>query len=697
MHYCRKHELEIKFIMRSGGLSKNQTYCLSGHLARLEQYMGPKGLVETLKDRTRALIEDRADHFKSRDGYWIGPFRPVHKIAKRGRTGLDRAVSILRLYGCFMARPATEKTYVKLARELSAPPDYVGYDALRYPRRFTKHFKGIHHFYDDIYPMSTRKTPLGNRSVPEFQVLPVDYIRSMDHFPKHVEQFYNYYKLLVGEGLPCIEHYREIARKKERLFYEDRPYRLKGRSRKSRGTSPYLSRNDVAGRVTILNKDGALKQRQVANANRILQLACSPVHNFTMALLREYPSSYVFDQLKGVEWISTKLRLGWTFSSIDLKSASDNIPLGLQIRFLKEMVPSLSTPLEVFYEVSRMEYLTPYIRPVVWSCGSPMGVKGSFGLFTVYLMSLLEHVGAHGSYAIVGDDIVVKSDFTAPVLCILGNYGVPISKQKSLFDHFRFAEFCGKIIDQLGPFKSNKATKIDLIKNPTGLLRQFGKRALRFLPQGKLTYAGILTLVHFHKYEQMGVIDAIRILASKDEEPDPVNPGGLSYSQLIRLIPSKIPKDDREILSKDVRLLNALELDLVQKLLWSHSIVALTLLQEQPKRMVSAWKFKIMDRGITCFDKDGAYVASTSKTTTMNLIEPWDPESRGLHSVVQNEVDLLNKKEDPGPFRRSLQYKLTWSDVRYIVSSGYKVINRLRKEAIPGLKRIKHFLAHKLK
>ena len=697
MQYCRKHELEIKFIMRSGGLSKNQTLCLSGHLARLEQYMGPKGLVETLKDRTRALIEDGTDPFKTRKGYWVGPFRPVHKIARKGRRGLDKAISILRLYGCFKARPATEKTYVKLARELSAPSDYVGFDALLYPRRFTKHFQGIHHHYDDIYPMSTRKTPLGNRSVPEFKVLPVDYIRSMDHFPKHVEQFYTYYKLLVGEGMPSIDHYREIMSKKEMLFYKDRPYRLKGRSRKSRGTSPYISGNDVAGRVTILNTDGALKQRQVANANRILQLACSPVHNCTMAFLREYPSSFVFDQLKGIEWISTKLRLGWTFSSIDLKSASDNIPLGLQIRFLKEMVPSLSTPLEVFYEVSRMEYLTPYIRPVVWSCGSPMGVKGSFGLFCVYLMSLLEHVGAHGSYAIVGDDIVVKSEFTVPVISILGNYGVPISKQKSLFDHFRFAEFCGKIIDRLGPFKSSKATKIDLIKNPTGLLRQFGKRALRFIPKGKLTYREVLTLVHFHKYEEMGIVDAIRILASKDEETDSVNPGGLSYSQLIRLTPSTIPKDDRMILSKDVRLLNAYELDLVQKLLWSHSIAALTLLQEQPKRMVSAWKFKIMDRGITCFDKDGAYVASTSKTTTMSLIEPWEPESRGIHSVVQNELDLLNKKEDPGPFRQALQYKLNWKDLRYIVSSGKSIVNRLRLEAITGVKRIKYFLRHKLK
>lgn len=698
MLYCKKHEVELKSIMRMSGLSAGQTFCLAGHLASLERHNGVKFLIGVLVQRVNALTSGN-DPFSFRGKYWAGPFRAVSQLARRGRRGLDKAIICLRFHGLFHAAHATEKAYRLVALELISPKDYSADVPLIYPEIFKERFQGIHHDNDSDYPMSARRTPLGKKNVPEFMVLPVDYIRSMDHFPSHVVQHYNYYKRLIGEGIPSLWHYLSIIEIRSRIFTGRKLHRS------FRGFCTIAAPLDVAGRVTILNCDGSLKERLVANANRVLQLACSPVHNYAMEFLREHPSSFVHDQLGGVEWIRSKLDLGWIFSSIDLKKASDNIPLGLQIRFLKKMVPSLTEPLDVFYEVSRMVFLTPYKDTTVsWSCGSPMGVKGSFGLFTVFIMSILEYQGAHGAYAIVGDDIVVKSDFTALVLNSLNYYGIPISKQKSLFNHFRFAEFCGKIIDKFGPFKANKGSQYDLTTNPTGLLRLYGRRALRFLPT-KLSRESVTALVHFHYLEKKGYLEALRVLLAKAEEPDTsVKFGGFSYEQLIRLVPEAFLEDDsQEFLSRDPKGLTSSEHSFRQILLWGLTNKALAMFDNRPKELISAWKFKVRDpsQAYTIMI-DGGVVTGLSESESYYEQEPLSlrhssvSPRRDLYDVVQKEVSFKEEKDDPGALRRRFERDIVpWKALRKIARYGHRFLLRLPAQSFQVFTKIRKYISQK--
>ena len=544
-NYFSKHERMVKAIMRSAGLSKNQTRCLAGYLALLERNNGVYFVVNVLKERTMALLHAKAEEYETRGGFWTGPFRPVHAMSVRGPKGLERALNVLKLHGLFKAPAASRTTYKVLATELGRPKDVFGQFGLPRLETFTDHSRGIKIQHDGYYPNSIKRCPIGKASVPEYLMIPKDHIESMDYFPSHVVLHYNYYKALVGKDMPSLDHFEQLK------LIQNLKGRVRYRLCRQFGVVGLLS-DDCAGSVSVLVKDGSLKQRVIANASRILQLACSPVHNWCMEFLRRHPSSFVFDQLGGVEWVALQLATRKPLSSIDLKSASDNIPLMPQIRLVQKYVPSLSEPLRIFYEVSRMVYRTPTDITVKWTCGSPMGVKGSFGLFTIFLMFLIEKVGGAGKYAIVGDDIVVHSEYTKKVLTVLGRYDIPISKQKSLFDHYGIAEFCGKIILPDRALNAFKAPRLNLDKDPIGVLTQYGRRILRFLP-GKIPYNYILSLQKVQALIENDELEVIVQLSKKELKDDRLEIGGFSRSQLSRLLPPSRVIEIPKIIGKDSR------------------------------------------------------------------------------------------------------------------------------------------------
>lgn len=582
MKYFITHCNEIRAIMLTSGLSVNQARCLAGHLAQLERHNGIGYAVNILKGRIIALLNKNSDSYKRRDGFWTGPFRPISKLARRGRKGLKRALDVLKLFRLFRAEEASRFDYLNAQRSLAESTDNFALDAKIYPYRFLEAFQGIRpNDYDTIYPMSWRKAPLGGTKLPEVWVTPKEHIMSMDYFPKHVLNHYMVYAKLVGIDLPSRTHFENIIKLREGVSKR----RWSKRSKQLR----LVSRHDVAGAVTYLTKDGSLKLRLIANANRILQLAVSPVHNFCMEFLRKHPSSFVYDQRGGVEWVTKQFKLGYSLSSIDLKSASDNIPLLPQILFLKKVRPSLSESLDIFYEVSRMEFLTPHedIR-IRWTCGSPMGVKGSFGLFTVFLMSIFEYVSARDAYAIVGDDIVVRSSHTVAIRNSLASLNIPISTQKSLFDHCRFAEFCGKIIDAYGDLGVRKSY-LTPHQSPIEIVKQYGRRALRWFPH-HLSKKQQGSLLKFLFYQQEGVFDAFGILEEKSEKKV-FSTGGLSWVQLAKLV--QLDSKELDFALTRYEQLSKSEQTNYEKLRWERSTQALELLADHSLVEVVSWKILI--------------------------------------------------------------------------------------------------------
>lgn len=587
MEYTIKHQSQVWAIMRSSKLSRNQARSLGGYLVSLERRFGIKRVIQILNERAEALKTPKLDRFRKRGDHWIGPFRPLSVMASRGRRYKKFALRVLRLHTIFRAKPASLSDYSKAETRLSSREDReLGHVPEKLIAILSRAYEKIRIRHDDVYPMSSRKAPMGLKSVQECWALPVDHIESMDAYPQLVSSHYEYFAKLVGEAMPEKQRYITLSKA--------RASKKSARIRKI----PWLGQDykititdDIAGRVTILNKDGSCKHRLVANANRILQLACSPVHNATMDFLKQHPDSYVFDQLAGVEKVYRMLKDDIPLSSIDLDSASDNIPLLAQVRLLKLCVPSLSEPLDIFYQVSRMKWLTPYKQiNIKWTCGSPMGVKGSFGLFTFFVLVILEQCGARGSFAIVGDDVVVDSRYEKKFLKLLESYNIPISASKSLFTHFEFAEFCGKIIDRYGNLEVYKGSGLRF-RDVLGLVRKYGLDAIRHFSRfRRLSPPAIRAITMFYLLEQAG-IDFLRDILRKKDVPD-LQDGGLSAKQIVRVL--QLPITTIEQIAPRDGELSAKAKAHLRRRMHSLSLEAIQALDRE-RRVVNAWNFACND------------------------------------------------------------------------------------------------------
>jgi hypothetical protein len=259
------------------------------------------------------------------------------------------------------------------------------------------------------------------------------------------------------------------------------------------------------------------------------------------------PECFVFDQDGGADWVSQRLKESWHLTSLDLKSATDNIPLSNQLALMRQLLPDYLEELEMFSDISRMSWTTPHPFFVRWEVGHPMGVNASFPLFTTWLVDLFYQVGAAGRFCIVGDDLVFDSSYESEVLARLGVLNVPVNRGKSLFSDRFFAEFVGRIIDSVGSLDVFKASPFSY-SDPLGLIRQYGKSAIEFLGPVRLfgtnSYKEVVEVVSYYTDSEVLRTAVLEYASPYDrlnaegQIPDPVYSGGVTSVIIHKMLDS---------------------------------------------------------------------------------------------------------------------------------------------------------------
>ena len=502
----------------------------AGHLVKFliktEKYQGPKKLVTLMKELYIKLALEHSTNVAQlpsdckRSQAWRGPLRPLYERSWQSRKGFINTMRFFKIVGLFTSPKPTIKDYERLQRKLRLRPDPFSVtrddhiDLLRdtnmVPTIFFRWAEGIELDFKFPMPTSDKKSLVTiGKCVPEVWMSPSDYVQSLFLFPNAVYRNYQYFKFLFGEMMPA--------------------------------QSEFVNRGpDVAGMVSLLTKDRGLKLRPVANPNRTLQLATYPIHKYLKEFLKKVPSCYCFDQEAGVEWVRLQFEEGKTLSSIDLESASDNIPLTAQLTFLQEFLPHhefKSQLLDFYAHACRMIWLSPkHHLKIKWHNGTPMGIHGSYYLFTAWIISqFLGIKGMNREFAIVGDDIVYSSDFDDVVLRMFSSFNIPVSSAKSIIKHPSLAEFCGRLIDKYGALPVFKAKGFSLADDPTGLLRQFGRRALNvFTPLKQLSKQSKQKIKTAYWVEEEHLQSAISGLRDTQETIVP-SEGGFSVVQLSKM------------------------------------------------------------------------------------------------------------------------------------------------------------------
>jgi len=494
-------------VMRACGLTSGEAGTILHWMRTVEQSHDIRFVVNELKRRMMCLLDSSKVHYRKHDdGTWVGSFRPVSRLAKRGRRGLRMALRICRVYGIFMAPQPSLEDYVSEAKRL-AEEDPIGFPYIslrRLPEGLPRR-PSIKSF-DRNYPISGSKVPFEKGSLPEWSVTPAMHIQSFDSFPALALEFHGFFSKLVGPSMPDASHFEKLKAEKE----------------------------DVIGNAVILCKDGGMKQRLIANVFPIIQLGLSRFHNTLYSVLRNLPNCHVFSQQEGVYWAVDRLKEGHKLSSVDLKSATDNIPLAPQIKLAKKLFPALAVDIELFERAARSPFRGGFGSIVKWNRGHPMGLKGSFPLFTLYLYALLsEYTNA---FAIVGDDLIIDAEVNLDELTST----LPVNQFKSLFDS-TLGEFCGQIFDRKGSLQVYKASVQNLEKDPLGLIRQYGTRALRFIyASTKKATVKEVTELNFVANLTVNDWDKLRLFLTESQVEKLMKP---SYSPVSGGCPSSIKEE----------------------------------------------------------------------------------------------------------------------------------------------------------
>lgn len=507
MLYIKSYYSKLYGLCIVNSFSGPMTHSFLEELTQLEKTRGIKSTVSILRERAHCLVTSSLKGFKrDKDGHWVGPWRHLERLALRGRRGLRRALRILKLSGYFVHPAPIRRDYQLLKAQLEVTPVRSRWLKLSTDLRSHVMFEFKH---DVSYPLSTKRCPLqGGLMLPEVLVSPKEHIESLTEFPNLMVDYYAVFKALVGSDLPSRSFYLQLVGSSE----------------------------DCAGKISLLAKDRGMKLRPIANCNRVLQLAISPLHNSLWTTMELVPECFVYNQDAGATWVQGMLVNGYVLTSLDLKSASDNIPLDPQLDLAHDLYPWLGNEINIFARVARMYFRTPYKDVSIrYGTGHPMGVSASFGLFTIWLINLFYHMGAHGAFCIVGDDLVFDSSFESELLAYLQLYGVPVNRGKSLFSNSLYCEFVGRVIDvhgSLNVYKASPFTRVD----PLGVVRQYGLKGLSLGPSKlfKSDYKDVAQSVLL--YQQSPVLQTVvglilpprDILAMAGVIPKPVNSGGLS-------------------------------------------------------------------------------------------------------------------------------------------------------------------------
>jgi hypothetical protein len=201
------------------------------------------------------------------------------------------------------------------------------------------------------------------------------------------------------------------------------------------------------GRLGFKEEPG--KIRVFAMVNLITQGLMQPLHLWIFQILRLVPTDGTFNQTSPVDRLIKGFKGTEFVASYDLSSATDRLPVAIQIALLEPIIGSRLANLWARILIGR-PYGLPRVAKsynlgftsVYYAVGQPMGALSSWAMLAMTHHAIVQYASAlaypnhrrwFDKYALLGDDIVIADKLVAQkYLGIMSAIGVEVGLAKSL-------------------------------------------------------------------------------------------------------------------------------------------------------------------------------------------------------------------------------------------------------------------------
>jgi len=232
-----------------------------------------------------------------------------------------------------------------------------------------------------------------------------------------------------------------------------------------------------------LKWEAAGKVRVFAMVDYWTHLILRPFHRVLFKILRAHPCDATFDQLGKVkEFQQRNYRY---FASIDLKSATDLIPIELYISCFSSFTSPSHAKAWAYLLTERKYYLPTKLTtgeftgiPFKYGRGQPMGALSSWAAlavvhhFLVYLSAVRANIVNFQDYLVLGDDLVIANrDVAREYISLCEELEIPIGAAKS-FQSETFFQFASQDClgqDNISPISLKEVLSV------AGYSQYFGK------------------------------------------------------------------------------------------------------------------------------------------------------------------------------------------------------------------------------
>lgn len=204
--------------------------------------------------------------------------------------------------------------------------------------------------------------------------------------------------------------------------------------------------------------DQAGKARIVGITNYWIQVCLEPLHSAILQQLKRIPQDGTFNQIAPIKLLVDTVKPGQVFYSFDLSSATDRLPIVIQMQILNLLVPGMGTAWSELLNSLKWQWKSLNksvpIKEISYAVGQPMGAYSSWAMLALTHHIIVQcaalNVGKSNFklYAVLGDDIVIADDrVAAEYLHLMKMLGVDINLTKSL----QSKDFCEFAKRWIGP------------------------------------------------------------------------------------------------------------------------------------------------------------------------------------------------------------------------------------------------------
>jgi len=458
----------------------------------LEKWVMCSGIEWTI-GRLKALKVDlfrRKSHLtplswirKNSSGDVGGIIGALFRYSDKGPKQFFRTVQCLQSYTYFTFDSLSENQKVKFLNAINAPEEEIPLEIISIVKRSAKNTIG-HLTIDRSNPVRlvTYRGSDSKKAPVPFQSQTIQ--QSKDPFldlelfkTKEGATFYKKYEDLYNPVLLGLKRFRHALN----LWYVP--------------VNDPCTPSVYGGEIHFLQEPGG-KLRSVASPYRIHQMALNPLGRAIFNIVKDLPWDCTFNQSKAQPYVQEHLQKGLTVHSVDLSSATDYFPLGLQLAALQQIFGNV-LDISLFEDISRSQWKSP-LGDLRWNKGQPLGLYPSFGAFTLthgLLLNALNNFSHNNEFFVVGDDVVIlKDELYFKYINALKTLGCPYSLDKSLSSS-ELSEFAGKIITSNEVFPQYKWRKMS-DDNFLDLCKNLGKRSRSLLtPRQKFVFDHVCHLI----------------------------------------------------------------------------------------------------------------------------------------------------------------------------------------------------------